>query len=59
MKHDVLVSIDGQTIKTVADATLVLSNKKPGEIVRVEVRRKRRLRPAALRNFNVKLAPSP
>lgn len=58
-KKDVLVSIDGQSIKTVADARLALWNKKPGEIVRLAVRRKRFLRSAAVLNFNVKLAPSP
>ena len=59
MKNDVLVSIDSQAIKTVADARLALWNKKQGEVVRVSVRRKRFLRSVALLNFNVKLAPSP
>lgn len=58
-KGDVLVSIDGQAVKRIADARLALWDKKPGDRVRVEVRRRRFLRAAALLNFDVRLAASP
>ncbi len=58
-KGDVLVAIDGQTIKTIAQVRLALWDKKPGDRVRVNVRRKRFLRAATARNFEVELAASP
>jgi uncharacterized iron-regulated protein len=58
-KGDVLVSLDGQAIQKVADARLVLWNKKPGDVIRIEIRRHRFLRSPASLNFQVKLAVSP
>ncbi|HVB33270.1 MAG TPA: ChaN family lipoprotein [Patescibacteria group bacterium] len=58
-KADVLTEIDGHVVKGIADTRLALWNKKPGDIVRIEVRRKRFLRPAARLDFEVKLAASP
>jgi uncharacterized iron-regulated protein len=58
-KRDVLVAIDGALIKSQADAKLALWDKKPGDSVRIEVRRKRFLRAAARLNFDVKLDASP
>lgn len=58
-KVDVLVAIDGQSIKGIADAKLALWNKKPGDIARVEVRRKRFLRTPTNLNFDVKLTAQP
>jgi S1-C subfamily serine protease len=40
-KGDVVVAIDGQPVKTIADVHLELWDKTPGERVHVEVRRKR------------------
>jgi uncharacterized iron-regulated protein len=57
-KGDVLVRIDEQSIKAVADARLALWDKRPGEVVRVEARRKRFLRSPVPLNFQVKLAAS-
>jgi len=58
-KGDVLAEIDGQSVKTVADARVALWDRKPGDLVRVEVRRKRFLRAAALLHFDVRLAAPP
>ena len=55
-KGDVLVAIDGQTVKTTAQVHLALWDKKPGDRVRVNVRRKRLLRAATGRDFEVELA---
>ena len=55
-RGDVLVEVDGQTIKRVADMRLVLWDKKPGDRVRVSVRRKRGFGAAAARNFEIELA---
>ena len=55
-KGDVLVAIDGQTVKTIADVRLALWDKKPGDRVRVNVRRKHRFRAATGRDFEVELA---
>ena len=55
-KGDVLVEVDGQTIKRVADMRLVLWDKKPGDRVRVSVRRKRGFGAVAARNFEIELA---
>ena len=53
---DVLTDIDGQPVKNVADMHLALWDKKPGDRVRVTVRRKRTLGTAAPRTFAVGLA---
>jgi S1-C subfamily serine protease len=58
-KGDVLVAIDGQTVKTIDQVHLALWDKKPGDRVRVNVRRKRRLRVATGRDFEVELAAPP
>jgi uncharacterized iron-regulated protein len=55
-RGDVLVEIDGQTIKGIADMHLALWDKKPGDRVRVSVRRKRRFRAVAVRSFEIELA---
>lgn len=57
-KGDVLLSIDGQAVKTPTDARLALWNKKPGDVVRIEARRKRFLFGSKRLRFNVKLAAS-
>jgi uncharacterized iron-regulated protein len=57
-KGDVLVSINGALIKSHADANLALWDKKPGDLMRIEVRRERFLRAAAHLNFEIKLAAS-
>jgi len=58
-KGDVLVAIDAQTVKKIADVHLALWDKKPGDRVSVEVRRKRRLRAVTGLNFEVELAAQP
>lgn len=58
-KGDVLVTIDGQSIKMIADARLALWDKKPGDLVRIEVRRKRLLWTPPHLNFEVKLTAPP
>jgi uncharacterized iron-regulated protein len=55
-RGDVLVEVDGQTIKRVADMRLVLWDKKPGDRVRVSVRRKRSFGAVTARNFEIELA---
>lgn len=57
-KRDAVVAIDAQTIKTIADVHLALWDKKPGDRVRVEVRRKRALRTAKALGFEVELGAS-
>jgi uncharacterized iron-regulated protein len=57
-KGDVLVKLDGQVVKSIADARLALWDKKPGALVHVEVHRKRFLRAPAHLDFAVKLAAS-
>jgi uncharacterized iron-regulated protein len=39
-KGDVLLAVDGQNVKTTADVRLVLWDKKPGDRVRIKLRRK-------------------
>ncbi len=51
---DVVVAIDGQPVKTIADVHLAIWDKAPGERVHVEVRRKRFLG-VAKRTFDVGL----
>ena len=43
-RGDVVVSVNGQPVKTSADVRLALWDKKPGDRLRLSVRRKRRLR---------------
>jgi uncharacterized iron-regulated protein len=56
---DVLTAIDGRKVKTTADAQLALWDKKPGDIVQLEVRRKRFLRAARSLSLQVKLIGHP
>ena len=55
-RGDVVVEIDGQKVSTVADLRLGLWDKKPGDRVRLSVRRKGFLGAAANRDFEVQLA---
>ena len=55
-KGDVLVEIDGQTIKLIADTRLTLWDKKPGDRVRVSVRRKHFFGTPAELDFQIELA---
>jgi uncharacterized iron-regulated protein len=55
-RGDVLLEVDGQTVKRIADLHLALWDKKPGDHVRVTVRRKRRFGAVTERNFEVELA---
>jgi len=57
-KGDVLVALDGQPVKAVADVRLALWDKVPGDRVRISVRRKR-LFWAAEHDFDVELAAAP
>ena len=57
-KSDVLVAIDAQKIKTIADVHLALWDKKPGDKVRVEVGREHRLRAITKLGLEVELATS-
>jgi membrane-associated protease RseP (regulator of RpoE activity) len=54
-RGDVLVEIEGQTIKRIADTRLVLWDRKPGDRVRVGVSRKSGLGGASERNFEIEL----
>ena len=58
-KGDVVVAIDAQPIKTVADSRAALWNKTPGERVHVKVRRKGRLGGASEVELDVELAAAP
>lgn len=53
---DTITAIDGQPIRSVADVHVALWDKKPGDKVEVEVRRKRFFRPAVPMNFRIELA---
>jgi uncharacterized iron-regulated protein len=55
-KGDALAEIDGQPVKTIADTRVALWDKKPGDRVRISVRRKRRVGSATGRDFEVELA---
>jgi S1-C subfamily serine protease len=55
-REDVLLEVDGQTIKRIADLHLALWDKKPGDRVRVSVRRKGHFGAATERSFEVELA---
>lgn len=54
-KGDVLAEIDGVAVKTTADVHLALWDKKPGDRVRVKVRRRHDLLGATDRDFEVRL----
>lgn len=54
-RGDVLVEIEGRTIKRIADTRLVLWDRKPGDRVRVGVKRKSGLAGASERNFDIEL----
>jgi len=56
---DILVAIDAQPVKTAADVHLALWDKAPGDRVQVEVRHKRLLRAASMRDLEVQLAAAP
>ena len=58
-KGDVLVSVDVQPVQAIADVRLALWDNVPGDRVRVTVRRKRFLRAAAERDFEVELGAPP
>lgn len=55
-KGDVLAAIDAVNVKTTADVHLALWDKKPGDRVRVKVRRKHELLGVIDRDFEVQLA---
>lgn len=55
-RGDVLVDIDRQMVNRIADMHLALWDKKPGDRVRVRVRRKGRLGVGSERSFEVELA---
>ena len=54
-RGDVLVDIDGQSVKLIADMRLALWDKRPGERARVGVRRKNRLGTVNTLNFDIVL----
>jgi len=56
-RGDVLIEIDGQTVKRIADMRLALWDRKPGERVRVSVRRMRLFGAVTARSFEIELAP--
>jgi hypothetical protein len=55
-RGDALIEIDGQTVKRIADMRLALWDRKPGDRVRVSVRRMRRFGAVTALNFEVELA---
>ena len=48
--------IDGQTVQRIADMRLALWDRKPGDRVRVSVRRMRRSGAVTVLNFEIELA---
>jgi len=58
-RGDILVSIDTQIVKTIADMHLALWDKQPGDRVRVKVRRTRTLRAVSRPDFEVELEAAP
>ena len=50
-----MVEIDGQTIKRIADLHLALWDRKPGDRVRVSVRRVRHFGGVTVRNLEIEL----
>ena len=57
-KGDIVESVAGQNVKTVNDARVALWDKKPGDRVRVSVRRGRRLGAGARLDFEIELRPA-
>jgi uncharacterized iron-regulated protein len=57
-RKDVLVEIEGQKVSTVADMRLILWDKKPGDRLRVSVKRTRRFGAAETHSFEVELTAS-
>jgi uncharacterized iron-regulated protein len=55
-RGDVLVEIDGQTVKRIADLRVALWDRNPGDRVWVSVRRKLRFGAPIERNFEIELA---
>lgn len=55
-RGDILVSADGQPVKTIADVRLALWEKKPGDRIRVSVRRRHMLGTPSERDFEVELS---
>jgi S1-C subfamily serine protease len=58
-KGDVVEAIDGQAIKSIADVHLALWDKKPGDRVRVKVRRRHDLWREIDRDLDLQLAAPP
>lgn len=54
-KGDTLVTINDQSIHDAADVHLAIWDKKPGDILRIKIRRRRRLGRASTRDFEFKL----
>ena len=54
-RGDVLVEIDGQTVKRISDVHLALWDRKPGDRVRVSVRRVRHFGGVTVRNLEIEL----
>src|SRR5579871_577842 len=52
-KGDVLVEIEGQAVKKIADTRLVLWDKKPGDRVKISVRQERHFGSAGTRPFEI------
>jgi uncharacterized iron-regulated protein len=55
-RGDLLIEIDGQTVKRIADLRVALWDRKPGDRVRVSVRRTLRFGAPIERNFEIELA---
>jgi uncharacterized iron-regulated protein len=55
-RGDILAEIEGRKISTIADTHLALWDKKPGDRVRVSVRRRHRFGGVTERNFQIELA---
>jgi len=55
-RGDVLVEIDGQTVRRIADLRVALWDRNPGDRVRVSIRRKARFGAPIERNFDIELA---
>ncbi|MGA2716171.1 MAG: PDZ domain-containing protein [Bryobacteraceae bacterium] len=54
-RGDVLVEIDGQTVKRISDVHLALWDRKPGDRVRVSVRRMRHFGAVTVRTLEIEL----
>jgi uncharacterized iron-regulated protein len=53
---DILATVDGQAVKTIADVRLALWDKKPGDRIRIKVRRRHRLGTTGGRDLEVELS---